>query len=551
MRAAPLALLLGALCAAAACTSPESAAPQATSSPSPITGGTLRVLLPADVTTLDPANADDASLMVTRQIFEGLVAFDAKSFAITPALATSWRVASDGTQWTFTLRDSVVFHDGAPFDAAAVVANIERVRSARDPARGPWPYLAYGRLFGGFDEQSLISRVEALDTRTVRLTTRTPFGPLLAHLAAPAMALVSPRSITANPVGFGGPGTRSLAGTGPFAFHPGAWQRDGVITLQRWPQHWARDPQGGPLPYLDAVTFRSVTTGTVRLSELRAGRADVALDVVIGLLPVARADPNLVTLPRRDASVAFLGLDLLAPPLDRVEARRAIAMAIDRRVGTATVYAGTARPAAQFASPGLLGYDGNVVAFAPFDVSAAKRSLADAGYGGGFEADLFYPTEASAALPDPQGAAVALAADLAKIRVVVTPRPMEPRALAAAAAANRLPLWLGSTDLSAGDADDVFWPSFAPTAATDGDGPSSGSGWVNTAAWGLLRRARSEVDDGKRTELYKQVSKIIRGDVPRIPLFYVDRSIAATKRVERYAPHSSGTESFATVLLRP
>ncbi len=337
--------------------------------------------------------------MISRQIFETLVTFDTKTFAITPALATSWRTSSDETQWTFTLRDGVAFHDGTRLDAAAVVANLERARSTKDPARGPWPYLAYRRLFGGFDEASLISRVAVGDPRTVRLSMRTPFGPLLAHLASPAMAIVSPRSLTLDPVGFAGSDTHSLAGTGPFLFRPGGWRRDGQITLERSPSYWARDPQGGPLPYLDAVTFRGVTDGIGRFAELRAGRADVALDVPTGLLPIARADPNLTTAARRDASVAYLGLALVAPPLDRVEVRRAIAMAIDRRAGAATVYAGTARPAAQFPSPEPLGYDESVVAFAPFDVSAAKRSLADSGYGGGFESDLFLSGDRQPGVP--------------------------------------------------------------------------------------------------------------------------------------------------------
>ena len=48
---------------------------------------------------------------------------------------------------------------------------------------------------------------------------------------------------------------------------------------------------------------------------------------------------------------------------------------------------------------------------------------------------------------------------------------------------------------------------------------------------GLLRKARSEPDQSKRSELYKQVSKIVQREIPRIPLVWSAPPAAATKRV--------------------
>ncbi|TMF67389.1 MAG: hypothetical protein E6I20_02080 [Chloroflexi bacterium] len=67
---------------------------------------------------------------------------------------------------------------------------------------------------------------------------------------------------------------------------------------------------------------------------------------------------------------------------------------------------------------------------------------------------------------------------------------------------------------------------------------------------GLIAKARAESDPTKRAELYKQVSKIVRAEVPRVPLLFVDRAGAASRRVAGYAPGASGTESFAMVFLR-
>jgi peptide/nickel transport system substrate-binding protein len=65
----------------------------------------------------------------------------------------------------------------------------------------------------------------------------------------------------------------------------------------------------------------------------------------------------------------------------------------------------------------------------------------------------------------------------------------------------------------------------------------------------LLRRARYEADPSKRTELYKQVSKLIQQDATRIPLVHTDLWVAATKKVHGLVPHPIGVEVYAQVWL--
>ena len=59
-------------------------------------------------------------------LYDRLVTFD-ENMEIQPQLAESWEASEDGKSMTFTLREGVVFHDGTPFDAEAVVFNIERM----------------------------------------------------------------------------------------------------------------------------------------------------------------------------------------------------------------------------------------------------------------------------------------------------------------------------------------------------------------------------------------------------------------------------------------
>jgi peptide/nickel transport system substrate-binding protein len=118
---------------------------------------------------------DGISNRTTRQIYEGLVKYNGATTEVVPALAEKWQVSQDGTVWTFTLRQGVKFHDGNPFDAAAVVWNFDRWRLGKHPQhenqiKAGQTFNYYVNQFGGFDDKSLITKVEALNPQTVRVT---------------------------------------------------------------------------------------------------------------------------------------------------------------------------------------------------------------------------------------------------------------------------------------------------------------------------------------------------------------------------------------------
>lgn len=494
------AAILVSLCAVLGACALNPSVPTPTPTPA-IHGGTLRVAMPSVATSLDPWS-DAASPVATRQVFETLVGVDPATSRITPALASSWQMTNDGGTWTFTLRDGIRFHDGTALDAAAVAASFERGRTT--------PTSAYRALFG---DPSAILSVQAVDQRTVRFDLRAPFGPFLAHLGAPQAAIA-----------------RGSAGTGPFAAAPGALASEGPLTLRRNDAYWGRDAAGRQLPYLDGLVLRPMPDATSRLAELRAGRVEVALDLPITQASTARSDPSLAVSPRKDAALASLGVNATASPFDRPEARRAVAMAVNRNALSA-VYGGTSRPATQAVAPGSLAYDDSVVEFAALDTDGARKALADAHISTPISADLAYPSAPTAAYPDPLRIAQSIAADLGKIGIVARLRSVDAAALRDAGAT----FTLDTTALGL-DPDDVFWPLYGL------DDPSGTSLIV-----GLVRKARAEADLTKRAELYKQVSKIARTDALRVPLLFADKPSAATARLVGYG----GIEYFGTVWLRP
>jgi peptide/nickel transport system substrate-binding protein len=501
-------------------------------------GGSFRVALTADITTLDPWNANEPStLVVTRQIFETLVDYEPGGFKIVPKLAESWSPSSDGRAWTFTLRRGVKFHDGTDLDAAAVVLNFERARQTANPLRGAAGadrYRTYAALLEGFDDASVIARVEAKDSATVVITTKTPFGPLLADLAMPGFAIVSPRSMRDDPAGWSTAASLAASGTGPFVFRQGAWQPGQQITLERNAAYWIKDQAGTSLPYADRVVLRVLRDEAGRIAEVRSGGLHAVGDLTPGALPTVKADPNLQLLTRPPFNATYLGIAATTKPFDKVEVRRALAMAIDKPLLATALYSGTGRAASQLLAPGMLGYDDSVVEFYRLDVAAAKRLLADAGVPSGFATELWYPPAWRAQYPDPRRVAESVAADLAKIGIVATVRTEEAALYRVDANASRFPLWLGDAGGDSADPDSFF---------------SDGGAWAGDVVRELLRRARYEADASKRTELYKQTSKLIQQDATRVPLVHAGALVAATKKVHGLVPHPIGVEAYTSVWL--
>src|SRR5438094_6433187 len=130
--------------------------PMASASAQP--AGTLVVGLVAEPVNLDPLQVTDLnSNRVGRRVVETLVTFADESTKIVPGLAESWTISQDGLQYTFKLRKSITFHDGTPFDAAAVKFSIERQFNAEHPANklGKFPFANY--FFGNVKAVEVLS----------------------------------------------------------------------------------------------------------------------------------------------------------------------------------------------------------------------------------------------------------------------------------------------------------------------------------------------------------------------------------------------------------
>lgn len=305
---------------------------------------TVRVVLQQEPPSLEPCDSTlTATGVVLRStITEPLIELNPVNGDLEPLLATEWEATSD-TEWTFTLRDDVTFHDGTPFNAEAAAFSIDRA------VNGELACDVEGSMFGDPDVA-----VEAVDETTLTVTTESP-DPLL-PLRVSFVEMVPTSTDTTEQV-------RETPGTGPYKLKQ--WDAGQMLTLERNEEYW------GEAPAYKTAEYEWRTEGSVRAAMITAGEADLALalgpDDPIGELGISY--PNNETTAIRVA-------DDVAP-LNDIKVRQAINHAIDKEGIVAGLYPDLADPAAQLVPPSALGFNEDLQPW-EFDPEKAKALVAEA-----------------------------------------------------------------------------------------------------------------------------------------------------------------------------
>ena len=327
-------------------------------------GGTITFVLENDVINFDPLRSRAfVDRNVHYQIYDSLTAIDA-SGKIIPWLAEKWELSKDEKQITFTLRKDVKFHDGTPFDAEAVKWNIDRYRETKGSARS--------------GELGPIESVDVVDASTVRFNLKTPFAPLLATLVDRAGMMVSRKAAEAGGEDF----TRKAfkAGTGPFMLTEAV--KDDHMTLERNPDWWGKDKDGNKLPYLDKITIKPITSGDVRLTNMKTGDAHVSNNVPGKDVAGLKAEASLVYQEKTGLSYFDL-IPNRAPGFVFNEGRyvKAVAMALDRKEIVDKVFFGVSSVGYGVIAPPHFAYDPGFKPFEKPDPEGAKKLIAAVGKG--------------------------------------------------------------------------------------------------------------------------------------------------------------------------
>jgi peptide/nickel transport system substrate-binding protein len=327
-------------------------------------GGTLHYGLTLPVSGIDPhVNASSELGIPLSSVYDTLVAQD-RDGTFHPYLATSWTVSDDGRVYTFKLRQEVVFHDGTPFNAQAVVRNLNRIA---DPATRSQKAIF---LLGPYDH------AEAVDEYTAQIVLKEPYAPLLDGLSQIYLGMASPAALDK----WGDQYQLHQVGTGPFRFV--SYQERQMLVLERNPDYaWPPKTRGHQGPaYLEKIEFRFYADPATRLPALLSGQADV-----MGELPppdaerISEKDYRLYPVAVPGQSVQFFLNSTLAP-LDDLRVRRALLNATDRVALVSAVFGSTSPVAHGPLAAVTHGADPTLAGRYPYDLAQARSLLAEAGW---------------------------------------------------------------------------------------------------------------------------------------------------------------------------
>lgn len=351
-----------------------------------------RFALANGVTRFDPHRAtssyDNTWLF---PVYDRLIHMDPAGRAI-PGLATAWRYADDGAWLDLELRQGVLFHDGTPFDASAVAANIQRARTITGSSVRA--------------ELEKISRVEILAPHRIRLHLETPDGALPLILSDRAGMMISPAAFDSPRL------DRLGVGAGPFRHVE--FRLGNRSVYERFEDYW--DPPSAGVQRLELLLIPDETT---RLNAVRSGQAEGA---TIGTLQIEQARLSGLTVQ------TGVGLEFLHIQLNRARShfadrrvRQAMNLAIRREAIVRALGLGYGQPTVQPFPEGYPAHDpvtGRL--HYPYDPERARALLAEAGLAEGFEFELIVPN-INAYLPLYE----ALHDQLAAIGIEARPRVLE------------------------------------------------------------------------------------------------------------------------------
>ncbi|MFX0039104.1 MAG: ABC transporter substrate-binding protein [Promethearchaeota archaeon] len=227
----------------------------------PQEGGTLKVGITGLIEKIDPLEYGRSSEEivinhVTETLFDNIY-IDGKSQTVSKlALEGTW--SSDHLNFTCTLRQKVTFHDGTPFNAAAVKWNFDRILQIIDPSD---PYrIWWGYLFFLPDGRWIVNKTLVLNSYTIKFVLNDVFVPFRELLTHSATSILSPTSTLADETL--DIHTDNLVGTGPFTYD--GYEPDVNMTLSPNKNYW------GIKPEIDKVilTIYSPTNVTNRINAL-------------------------------------------------------------------------------------------------------------------------------------------------------------------------------------------------------------------------------------------------------------------------------------------
>jgi peptide/nickel transport system substrate-binding protein len=252
-------------------------------------------------------------------VYDTLIATDA-NFKIQPQMA-DWKVSDDKLTYTFTLRDGLKWHDGAPVTAEDCVASLKR----------------WGKNDGmGQKLMDFTAGIEAPDAKTIVLKLKEPYGLVLETIGKPSslVPFMMPKRLAETPPG---QQIKEQIGSGPFKFvaaefQPGVkavYEKNKDYVPRKEPASWTA---GGKIVKVDRVEWITMADAQTAVNALQSGDIDFMENPSWDILPVLAANPDLRVEDLNKFGFQTVGrMNFLYPPFDNLKVRRAALMALNQK----------------------------------------------------------------------------------------------------------------------------------------------------------------------------------------------------------------------------
>jgi len=446
----------------------------------------------------------------SRPIFDRLVLFELGTTKTIPGLAEKWTISPDGKTYTFHLRKGVKFHTTKnftptrDFNADDVIFTFERQRDKNQP---------YHKVSGGNYEYfvstgmaALIQSIEKKDDYTVVFNLVKPDAPFIANIAMDFASIHSaeyadkmmkagtPQEVDLNPVG-----------TGPYVLVQ--YQKDSTIRYESHKQYWR-----GPAK-IDKLVYSITPDASVRYAKLKAGECHVMPYPNPADLAQMAKDKDINLMQKEGLNVGYLAFNTEKKPFDNVKVRQALNMAINKQAIIDAVFQGAGKIAKNPIPPTIWSYNDKVKDY-PYDPTAAKKLLAEAGFPNGFETDIWAMPVQRPYNPNARRMAEIIQADWDKIGVkakIVTYEWGE--YLKRSKEGEHQTLLLGWTGDN-GDPDNFL----AVLLGCEAVGSANRARWCYKPFDDLLKQAKITSDVAERTRLYEKAQVIFKEQAPWVTI---------------------------------
>lgn len=283
-------------------------------------GKTITAVMHSDLRIIDPIFT---TAYITRDhgymIYDTLVATDS-NFKVQPQMA-DWKVSDDKLTYTFTLRDGLKWHDGAPVTAEDCVASLKRWAAVDGMGQKLMDFTA---------------SLDATDAKTITLKLKEPYGLVLDSIGKPSsrVAFMMPKRLAETPPDKQIP---EQIGSGPFKFvasefQPGVkavYVKNTDYVPRKEPSSWTA---GGKVVKVDRVEWITMPDSQTAVNALQSGDIDFMENLPYDMLPALEANKELNIEVSNKFGFQTLGrMNFLYPPFDNVKVRRAALLAINQK----------------------------------------------------------------------------------------------------------------------------------------------------------------------------------------------------------------------------